>query len=65
VLVTKIATGYAASVGLQPGDLIRQVNGRTPASVAELKAMLDAPAGSAWVLVVQRGGQTITAQFRL
>ena len=65
VLVTKIAAGYAASVGLQPGDLIRQVNGHSPASVAELKSMLDAPAGSAWVLVVQRGGQTITAQFRL
>ena len=65
VLVTKIGPGYAANIGLQPGDLIVQVNGRAPASVADLQAMLDAPAGAAWVLVVQRGGQTITAQFRL
>jgi Do/DeqQ family serine protease len=65
VLVTRIAPGYAANIGLQPGDLIVQVNGRAPASVADLQAMLDAPAGAAWTLVVQRRGQTITAQFRL
>jgi S1-C subfamily serine protease len=65
VLVTKIGPGYAASVGLQPGDLIVQINGHAPTSVADLKARLDAPAGSGWTLVVQRGGQTITAQFRL
>jgi Do/DeqQ family serine protease len=65
VLVTKIGPGYAGSVGLQPGDLIVQINGHTPASVADLKAHLDAPVGSTWVLVVQRAGQTITAQFRL
>jgi len=56
---------HIAESALQPGDLIRQLNGHSPASVAELKALLDAPAGSGWVLVVQRGGQTITAQFRL
>jgi Do/DeqQ family serine protease len=65
VLITKIAAGYAGSVGLQPGDLIVQVNGHAPASVADLKALLTAPAGSGWTLVIQRGGQTITAQFRL
>jgi Do/DeqQ family serine protease len=65
VLITKVAAGYAASVGLQPGDLIVQVNGHAPASVADLKALLNAPAGPGWTLVIQRGGQTITAQFRL
>ncbi|HEX4197609.1 MAG TPA: Do family serine endopeptidase [Caulobacteraceae bacterium] len=65
VLITKVEAGYAASVGLRPGDLIVQVNGHSPTSVAGLQALLDAPAGSGWTLVIQRGGQTITAQFRL
>ncbi len=65
VLVTKIAAGYAASVGLQPGDMIVQLNGHALASVADLTSRLTAPAGAAWTLVIQRGGQTITAQFRL
>ncbi|HZC17320.1 MAG TPA: Do family serine endopeptidase [Caulobacteraceae bacterium] len=65
VLVTKIDAGYAASAGLQAGDLIAQVNGHVPTSVAELKAVLAAAPGGAWTLVIQRGGQTITAQFRL
>jgi Do/DeqQ family serine protease len=65
VMVTKIGGGAAASIGLQPGDLIRQVNGHAPASVADLKTMLAADSGGAWTLVIQRGDQTITAQFRL
>ena len=65
VLVTKIAGGYAGNIGLQPGDLIRQVNGKTPASVDDLKSILTADAAGPWTLVIERGGQTITAQFRM
>jgi Do/DeqQ family serine protease len=64
VVVTAVDQGYAANLGIQAGDLIRQVNGHAIASVADLKAVL-AAGGSAWSVVIQRGGQTITAQVRL
>ncbi|MGH6955437.1 MAG: Do family serine endopeptidase, partial [Caulobacteraceae bacterium] len=38
VVVTSVGQGYAARLGLQPGDFIRQVNGRAIASVAQLRA---------------------------
>jgi Do/DeqQ family serine protease len=62
VVVTGVAGGYAASF-LQPGDFIRQVNGQTIATVAQLGAVLAAPA-NAWTIVVQRGGQVFTVQVR-
>ncbi|MDR3510822.1 MAG: Do family serine endopeptidase [Caulobacteraceae bacterium] len=65
VLVTKVGSGVAAGIGLQEGDIIRSVNGVTPHSVRELEATLAANTGGAWRLVIQRGGQTITAQLRL
>ncbi|HLI66709.1 MAG TPA: Do family serine endopeptidase [Caulobacteraceae bacterium] len=65
VMVTRIAGGLAANIGLQPGDLIRQVNGRAPTTVGELKTLLAADPGGVWSVVIQRGSQTITAQFRI
>lgn len=66
VLVTKVGDGMAASIGLQDGDIVSNVNGVAVHSVRELEAALAANAGGgAWRLVIQRGGQTITAQLRL
>jgi Do/DeqQ family serine protease len=62
VVVTGVAGGYAASF-LQPGDFIRQVNGQTITTVAQLGAVLAAPT-HAWAIVVQRGGQVFTVQVR-
>ncbi len=62
VVVTGVAGGYAASF-LQPGDFIRQINGQTITTVAQLAGLLAAPA-NAWAIVVQRGGQTFTVQVR-
>lgn len=62
VLVTKIGGGYAANIGLQPGDFIREVNGRAVNTVAELAAAAKVPTRN-WVLTIERNGQRITARF--
>jgi Do/DeqQ family serine protease len=62
VVVTGVAGGYAATF-LQPGDFIRQVNGQNITTAGQLAGLLAAPA-NAWVIVVQRGGQTFTVQVR-
>ncbi len=53
---------YAAGIGLQPGDIIRQINGKTIATTADMDALVKAGARS-WRITIQRGGQVITASF--
>jgi len=64
VMIAKIdaTDAYAASVGLQPGDIVREVNGRQINSTADLQAIVNAGARG-WRVTIQRGGQMITAQF--
>jgi S1-C subfamily serine protease len=62
VVVTKVAGGYAAQIGIQAGDFIRAVNGRRVSTTAELASALSSTAGS-WTLSIERGGRLITAQF--
>jgi Do/DeqQ family serine protease len=62
VAVTQ-ASGYAARF-VQPGDFIRQVNGQTVSTVAQLITALGASSNS-WVIVLERGGQTFTVQVRV
>ena len=64
VLVTKIGPGIAAQAGIRPGDLIREINGRKVSLVSDLRSVLSGGA-SGWAITIQRGGQLITAQFRL
>ncbi|HTX48860.1 MAG TPA: Do family serine endopeptidase [Caulobacteraceae bacterium] len=64
VLVTSVQGGYAANLGLQPGDFIRQVNGVQIATVGQLTGLLATPA-SGWTLVIERNGQTITARVQI
>ena len=64
VLVTAVApNGVAQRIGLQPGDLIRQVNADVIASTRDL-ASATAKSPGIWTLTIQRNGRTITAQFR-
>ncbi len=56
------ARTYAASIGLQPGDIIRQVNGQTINTSADLDNLVKQGARS-WRIAIQRGDQVITAQF--
>jgi Do/DeqQ family serine protease len=63
VVVTKVG-GYAASVGLRPGDVVKALNGRQIATTAELQSALGNQATS-WRITVNRSGQDITATFQL
>jgi len=63
VLVTKIAGGPAAVVGLQPGDIVRGINGRQIQTTADLVAATNR-AAAAWQVTIERGGQEITATFQ-
>ena len=63
VLVTKVAGGPAAAVGLQPGDLVRAVNGKQIQTTGDLVGATSHGA-SAWQVTIERGGQQITATFR-
>jgi Do/DeqQ family serine protease len=65
VLVTKIDPGIAAEAGIRPGDLIREINGRKVREVSDLRAALAGGGPGGWAITIQRGGQLITAQFRL
>ncbi len=62
VLVTRIEPGFAQSVGIQPGDFIRQINGRQIVSTADAAAAVAAGAGP-WAITIERAGRTITASF--
>jgi len=62
VMVSKVDGGFAQSIGLQPGDFIRQINDRPIAATSDVAAATRAPAG-AWKVVIERAGRTITAQF--
>ncbi|HEX7761360.1 MAG TPA: Do family serine endopeptidase [Caulobacteraceae bacterium] len=63
VLITRIEPGLAATVGLQPGDFVRELNGQKITSTAALAAALQS-GGHAWTVTIQRNGQLITAQVR-
>jgi S1-C subfamily serine protease len=64
VLVTKVGAGIAAEAGIRPGDVIREINGRKVKRVGDLRAALS-EGGDGWAITIERGGQIITAQFRL
>ena len=61
--MTKLQQGYAANAGLQPGDFIREVNGRAVNTVSDLSAILAGSAARNWVVTIERQGQRITARF--
>lgn len=64
VLVSKLGRGFAMNVGLRPGDIVRQVNGRKIYTVRDLATVTAAPA-PAWQVTIERNGQQITATFRI
>ena len=64
VLVTKVGDGFAAQFGIQPGDMIRAINGQAVGSVRGLQAAL-ASGGHDWQITIQRRGQKISARVRM
>ncbi|HEX5775670.1 MAG TPA: DegQ family serine endoprotease [Caulobacteraceae bacterium] len=63
VLVTRVGAGFARDAGFQPGDMVSQVNGRDIRDVRDLASVLSANT-RIWRVTVQRGGRSITADFR-
>jgi Do/DeqQ family serine protease len=63
VLVTKTAQGIAQQLGLQPGDIIRAVNGRDIKTVTDLSSAVITPA-PVWQFTIERNGRQLTATFR-
>jgi S1-C subfamily serine protease len=63
VLVLKTAAGPAQQVGLQPGDIIRAVNGRDIKSVTDLTSAVAASAPT-WQFTIERNGRQVTATVR-
>ncbi len=62
VIVTALGDGYAQSIGLKVGDIVRAVNGTPTQTTGALAAAL-AERGRGWSLTIQRGDQVIHAQF--
>jgi Do/DeqQ family serine protease len=60
VLITGVGRGLAMNAGLQPGDLVREVNGKAINATADLAAAVASPQAR-WKIVIERGGQIITA----
>ena len=63
VLVTKAAEGAARNLGVQPGDIIRAVNGRDIKNVRDLASAVVAPA-PVWQFTIERNGQQVSATVR-
>ena len=59
VIVSEVRRGSAASnIGIQPGDIVAQLNGSEITSTAELAELL---AGArSWRIAIRRGGETLT-----
>lgn len=54
--------GYAARLGLRPGDIIRTVNGAPVKRVADLLRLLEAGPRSGWLIQVQRGDRLLNVR---
>jgi Do/DeqQ family serine protease len=60
VVVTEVDPGgVAAEAGLQPGDILKKVNGREVRDVPELRAALDARRDAPALVLVSRGGASV------
>jgi Do/DeqQ family serine protease len=64
VMISEIRGGLSVNAGFRPGDLIRQINGQTIDTVAQLRAALTAPT-RVWRITIIRNGQPIDASFNL
>jgi S1-C subfamily serine protease len=65
VMISRVGDNALANeVGVQPGDIVKTINGQSIRTTADLQQALSA-AGGVWRLTIQRGGQEISGTFRL
>jgi Do/DeqQ family serine protease len=60
VLIVGVGRGLGMNAGFQPGDLVREVNGRRIETTSDLAGAVAAPQAR-WRVTIERGGQIITA----
>ena len=66
VVVTDVdPDGVAAESGVQPSDVIEKVNGRSTATVAELKTAIERTDGKPVLMLVNRQGRSLFLTLRL
>jgi Do/DeqQ family serine protease len=57
--------GLAARIGLRPGDIVREVNGRGVRSAADVDKAIRAATSRTWTLVVERNGERVPLQITI
>ena len=56
VIVLQVGQGYAARLGLRPGDIVAEINGKVIGTTEELISVLRKQKGQ-WRVVIDRGGK--------
>ena len=64
VIVLEVGPGYAARLGLRPGDIITEISGTKIDTTAELLSILEVEQGR-WQVVIDRGGNTMNVVVTL
>jgi serine protease Do len=62
VVIVEVKRGSpAGNIGIQPGDLVTQINGKEVADTKQLNTLLDA--ANRWRISIRRGGETLTVSI--
>jgi Do/DeqQ family serine protease len=62
VIVTEVRRGSAAgNIGIQPGDLVAQINGSEVIDTKQLESLLTG--ARTWRIAIKRGGETLTVSI--
>lgn len=56
-------TSNAARLGFEPGDIVRNINGKAVTSVDNLLSLINSPA-SGWLIAIERGGREMKMVVR-
>lgn len=64
VVVTKVGQGFAMEAGFRPGDFVVAINGQRVSTVSDVASILNG-GSRGWRVTILRGGQEISADFRL
>ena len=58
VIVLQVGQGYGARLGLRPGDIVAEINGKVIGTTEELITVLRKQKGQ-WRVVIDRGGKSM------
>lgn len=65
VVVTAVnRTGYAARLGIRPGDILQSINGRKVSAVGDAVGLLSSSSPGGWLITVMRDGNVMNFRIR-